>query len=106
MPRSVDPKRTRKAQKRVARLGALAPPEGFSAWEQEFLTALNERLDTYGSAFNDGSKGALDDALSRLQDAKLREIAAKARAQARGKPEKKPGGFGRRAPPRAPRDDS
>jgi hypothetical protein len=82
MSRLVDPKRTRKAQRAVRAL-AEAPVETLSDWEKAFLEALDGRLETYGSAFADLSKGAPDEALSRLQTVKLKEIAAKARGKQR-----------------------
>ncbi|MGE0045762.1 MAG: hypothetical protein AB7J28_06885 [Hyphomonadaceae bacterium] len=99
MPREVDPKRTRKALRIVKKLaameakervdpetGEILPPEGvdYSNWESEFLGEVSQRLEKYGSAFHNLSKGRAEDALSMLQSAKLREIAAKAK----GKPRK------------------
>lgn len=95
MPRAIDPKRTRKALRAVKKLAETPPQEAYSGWETEFLTALGERLETYGSAFHDASKGDLDDALSRLQMAKLKEIAAKAKGKTR-----KPMGWKRKAAPK------
>jgi len=68
------------------------------------LQLLEARLDKYGSAFADLGKGAPDEALSRLQAQKLKEIEKKARDQASGKePARKSGfsSFRRKAP--APR---
>lgn len=101
MPRDVDAKKTRKAQRLIRKIaakgagaetidpetGEVKPGESavdFSAWETEFLTEVDQRLEKYGSAFADLSKGAKDEALSALQTVKLKEIAAKAR----GKPRK------------------
>lgn len=106
MVRSVDPRRTRKALRAIARLQQTGQPAGaaadgaadpvpdtaFSDWETGFLSELGQRLETYGSAFADPSKGSPEDALSRLQQAKLRELTAKARGKA-------PKGFGRRSRP-------
>ncbi len=78
MPREVDPKRTRKALRLVRKLAEASPLEDFSSWEKEFLDEVGARLDTFGSAFNDAAKGRLDEALSKLQTVKLKEIAAKA----------------------------
>jgi hypothetical protein len=83
MPREVDPKRTRKALRRVRRLAALqtdaeTPPD-YSGWEKEFLTEVEQRLDKFGSAFADLGKGRPDEALSTLQAQKLREIEQKAK---------------------------
>jgi hypothetical protein len=99
LPRAVDPRRTRKALRAVKKLAALEQPdpetgeirtaESYSDWEREFLGEVEKRLDKFGSAFANLAKGRPEDALSNLQSAKLREIAAKAA----GKPRK---GFGRR----------
>lgn len=93
MPREVDPKRTRKAQRIVRKLAAMNQPdpetgeikaaESYSNWEETFLGEVEGRLGKYGSAFANLSKGRPDEALSTLQHIKLREIAAKARGKAR-----------------------
>jgi hypothetical protein len=104
--REVDPKRTRKARRLIEKLAAQAatrdvvnPETGeiienkgvdYSGWEKEFLGEVDQRLEKYGSAFHDLSKGSPDEALSRLQSVKLKEIAKKARDKARGK---EPKGF-------------
>lgn len=116
--REVDRKKTRKAQRLIRKLVAkTAVPEtidpetgevkpaaegvDYSAWEKEFLGEVDKRLDKYGSAFNNLSKGRGEDALSTLQNVKLREIAAKARGKPRkGLTTKKPLGWkNRKAPP-------
>jgi hypothetical protein len=75
--------------------GEIKAAENFSAWENEFLTEVEQRLDKYGSAFHDLSKGRADDALSMLQSGKLKEIAAKARGKKNkfGEPKEKPPGL-------------
>ncbi len=100
MAREVDPKQTRKALRIIRKLaaksaapetidpetGEVKPGEGtvdYSQWENEFLTEVDKRLEKYGSAFNDLSKGRKDEALSSLQTVKLKEIAAKARGKKR-----------------------
>jgi hypothetical protein len=55
----------------------------YSHWEKEFLEEVEKRLDKYGSAFANLSKGRREDALSLLQSVKLKEIAAKARGKRR-----------------------
>lgn len=123
MAREVDPKQTRKALRIIRKLaaqsaapetvdpetGEVKPGEGtvdYSQWESEFLTEVDKRLEKYGSAFNDLSKGRKDEALSQLQTVKLKEIAAKARGKKRkGMTTKKPLGWKNR-PQRPPRDDS
>lgn len=96
MPREVDPKKTRKALRRLARTRRkIAEKKGedtLSEWEDEFITSVGDRLETYGSAFNDPDKGKLDEALSGLQTAKLREIEKKADGKAR-KPMSRGKGF-------------
>lgn len=115
MARTVDPKRTRKALRIVRKLaargvkvesidpetGEIKPGSGeidYTHWENEFLTEVDKRLEKYGSAFNNLSKGRREDALSMLQTTKLKEISAKARGKKRkGLTTKKPLGWKRRA---------
>lgn len=123
MARDVDQKKTRKALRIIRKLAAKsAAPEtvdpetgevkpgagevDYSQWENEFLTKVDKRLEKYGSAFNDLSKGKKDEALSTLQTVKLKEIAAKARGKKRkGLTTKKPLGWKNRPPPRSRDDD-
>jgi len=63
----------KRAQRKAAREGVT-----LSAWEDEFLGSVEERLRTYGRAFADPEKGAPGQALSALQAVKLKEIAVKA----------------------------
>lgn len=108
MPRDVDPKRTRKALRLVRKLQAKASPGeetidpetgeikapesiDYSLWEKDFLGEVDKRLEKYGSAFANLSKGRAEDPLSVLQTVKLKEIAAKARGKRRkGLTTKKP----------------
>ncbi|MCA3726183.1 hypothetical protein [Phenylobacterium sp.] len=53
-----------------------------SDWEGEFLGSVETRIQTYGRAFGDPEKGAPGQALSALQQRKLKEIAAKASGDA------------------------
>ena len=72
-----------------------------SDWEGEFLESVETRLDTYGRAFADPEKGGRDEALSRLQHRKLKEIRSKVAGE---DPSPKPdarSGFKRRTPLRA-----
>ncbi|MEL6363833.1 MAG: hypothetical protein AAFR11_03205 [Pseudomonadota bacterium] len=73
--------RARKSARDLRRVRKLAAEVGEEAsdWEAEFLNSLDERLDKYGTAFRDFEKGAPGDALSRLQQQKLKEIAAKSK---------------------------
>lgn len=118
MGREVDSKKTRKALRIIRKLaakgaspetidpetGEVKPGEGavdYSHWENEFLTEVDKRLEKYGSAFHDLSKGRKDEALSNLQSVKLKEIAAKARGKKRkGLTTKKPLGWRNRPPSR------
>lgn len=96
MTREVDPKKTRKALRRLERTRRkIAEKKGedtLSDWEDEFITSVGDRLETYGSAFNNPDKGKLDEALSGLQAVKLREIEKKAYGKAR-KPMNRGKGF-------------
>lgn len=101
MPREIDEKKTRKALRRLARAKKAAETAGedgekLSEWEDEFLGSLEERLDEFGSAFNDPDKGNLDEALSARQSLKLREIEKKAKGKSRGMSRGK--GFKRKQP--------
>ncbi|MBP2158576.1 MULTISPECIES: hypothetical protein [Asticcacaulis] len=50
-----------------------------SEWEGEFLESVSDRVRTYGRAFADPDKGAVNGTLSVRQGIKLREIRKKAR---------------------------
>jgi hypothetical protein len=65
-----------------------------SEWEGEFLTSVAQRVETYGRAFADPEKGARGQALSGNQAIKLKEIARKAKGEA--KPMNRGKGFKRR----------
>jgi hypothetical protein len=117
MPREVDAKKTRKAQRLIRKLaargnapetidpetGEVKPGEGvvdYSQWENEFLSEVDQRLEKYGSAFHDLGKGRKEEALSTLQTVKLKEITAKARGKKRkGMTTKKPLGWKHRQRP-------
>ena len=123
MARDVDRKKTRKAQRLIRKLAArgnapetIDPETGeikrgegavdYSHWENEFLTEVDQRLEKYGSAFHDLSKGRKEEALSNLQTVKLKEIAAKARGKKRkGLTTKKPLGWKKRAAPSRIREE-
>ncbi|MCR9270835.1 MAG: hypothetical protein NXH72_12665 [Hyphomonadaceae bacterium] len=92
MPRDVDERKKRKALRKIRKAAMLAeqglgPP--LSDWEKQFLEEVEERIETYGSAFHDLEKGAADEALSSLQYVKLREIDKKARGKGKS-------GFGKK----------
>ena len=88
----------KRAQRKAARAGVT-----LSAWEDEFLGSVTNRLKTYGRAFADPEKGAPGQALSMMQAVKLKEIGAKASGETKKPPKPRPG-FRRNAPkpPRAP----
>ena len=87
MPRDVDERKKRKALRKLRKAAELAeaglgPP--LSDWEREFLEEVEERIEKYGSAFADPTKGSLEDPLSALQARKLKEIDKKARGKGKG----------------------
>ncbi len=57
-----------------------------SEWENEFIEGVSERVKTYGRAFADPDKGAMNGTLSLRQGVKLREIRKKTQAKAGRKP--------------------
>lgn len=63
----------RKAE-RLLRLAGEDSTRKITEWEDEFLSGVKERVETYGSAFNDPEKGAVGDPLSFKQSFKLAEI--------------------------------
>lgn len=103
MPREVDERKKRAALRKLRRAAALAeqglgPP--LSDWERAFLEEVEGRVEKYGSAFADPLKGGEGEALSGLQQAKLREIDKKARGKgSKGFTTRKPLGQKRRPPP-------
>jgi len=111
MGRDVDERKKRAALRKLRKAAELAeqgkgPP--LSDWEREFLEEVEERIEKYGAAFADPMKGDEGEALSALQQVKLKEIDKKARGKARkgfsqksASGKKTPrGGFAKRAPPR------
>ena len=111
MGRDVDERKKRAALRKLRKAAELAeqgkgPP--LSDWERQFLEEVEERIEKYGSAFADPMKGDEGEALSALQQVKLKEIDKKARGKARkgfgnkagpGRKSTK-GGFAKRTPPR------
>ena len=107
MVRKIDEKKTKRALRRLARAKQAAeeagtPDVALSEWEGEFLGSLEDRLETYGSAFNNPEKGNTEEALSNRQALKLREIEKKAAGKAR-KPMSRGTGFKPKASRPAPR---
>ncbi|MEQ8403902.1 MAG: hypothetical protein RKE49_02310 [Oceanicaulis sp.] len=98
MAREVDEKATRKAMARIRRAkaaveraiakaeaddpdAARAAQAELTDWETEFMTSVEQRLSTYGSAFADPTLGEDGEALSARQIAKLKEIEKKAKGK-------------------------
>ncbi len=107
MVRKIDEKKTRRALRRLERARKAAADSSddkpdLSEWEGEFLGSLEERLEKFGSAFNDPDKGNTEEALSARQALKLREIEKKAKGKAR-KPMSRGTGFKRKSDRAAPR---
>ena len=84
MSRDVDERKKRAALRKLRKAAELAEqglgPE-LSDWERQFLEEVEARIETYGSAFADPEKGADGEALSSLQQVKLKEIDKKARGK-------------------------
>ncbi len=106
MPREVDERKKRAALRKLRRAAELAaqglgPP--LTDWETAFLEEVEGRIEKYGSAFADPMKGADGEALSGLQQLKLKQIDKKARGkEPKGFKAKKPMGQRRRPPVREP----
>ncbi len=96
MARDVDDRKKRAALRKLRKAAELAeqglgPP--LSDWEVEFLEEVEERIEKYGSAFADPDKGGDGEALSALQQIKLKEIDKKARGKGRKSGFGNKGGF-------------
>lgn len=76
-PRQVARRAALNALRRTRRKAELSGVD-LSDWEGEFLGSVESRVQTYGRAFGDPEKGVPGQALSALQQRKLKEIAAKA----------------------------
>jgi hypothetical protein len=90
--REVDKRKTTKALRKLRRAADRAKEEGgpgLTTWEQDFVEGVSTRLETYGSAFRDPTKGRLEDALSNRQAHIVRVIDKKSRKPL--KAETKPG---------------
>ncbi len=93
--RSVAAGKTRRALAKLKRVVAAADTgaeetqaPSLSAWEADFADSVEARLEAYGSAFTDPAKGDLDEPLSVLQAAKLREIERKTRPSRNARPQR------------------
>lgn len=96
----VPPSITRAAIRQVskARQANLALADGLTNWEGEFLDGIEERLEKYGSAFNDPDLGAMCGALSLRQGLKLKQIKQKAQPKKPAKPLKSKTGTAKTKP--------
>lgn len=86
MSRGVDERKKRTALRKLRKAASLAEQglgPGLSDWERQFLEEVEARIETYGSAFADPEKGADGEALSSLQQVKLKEIDKKARGKSK-----------------------
>lgn len=97
-PRKPDAERAkakRAALNALRRARAKVEKEGvkLSEWEGEFLGSVEERLERYGRAFADPELGPQSASLSMRQTVKVKEIAAKAKREAKdvARREAKPG---------------
>lgn len=80
--REVDKRKTTKALRKLRKVVERTSAEGapqLTAWEQEFVSGVSQRLETYGSAFRDLSKGRAEEALSVRQSEVARVIERKSR---------------------------
>ena len=107
MPREVDERKKRAALRKLRRAADLAaqglgPP--LTDWETAFLEEVEARIEKYGSAFADPMKGAEGEALSGLQQLKLKQIDKKARGkEPKGLKARRP--MGQKHRPPAPREE-
>lgn len=79
----------RNAQRKIDRLARKLSEQGdLTDWEEEFTGSVGERLDKFGSAFQDPEKGRPADALSFAQKRVVAALNKKAKGNKAGKPEK------------------
>lgn len=83
VPTATDQKRalqksTLRALERAKKAAAEAGVD-LSEWENDFIDSVSERVKTYGRAFADPDKGAMNGTLSLRQGIKLKEIRKKAK---------------------------
>ncbi|MDC7683515.1 hypothetical protein PQU92_09525 [Asticcacaulis sp. BYS171W] len=86
LPSPLDQKKTLQRQTiralERAKKAALEAGVDLSDWESDFIDGVTERVKTYGRAFADPDKGAMNGTLSLLQGQKLREIRKKVKDKA------------------------
>jgi hypothetical protein len=81
MVREVPKQKTARALRKLARVARQAEETGteLTRWEQDFVSGVTGRLSTYGSAFRDPQKGALEEPLSQRQSEIVRLLNRKSR---------------------------
>lgn len=101
MAREVDKRKTGKALRKLKRVAERAAAEGgpdLTDWEKDFVAGVSERLETYGSAFRDPTKGPLDEALSQRQAQIVRALDKKGRPKTGARASSEETGAARPAP--------
>ncbi len=84
----------RNAQRKIDRLRAKLKDAGdLTDWEEEFSESVSERLDKFGSAFQDPQKGRPADALSFAQKRVVAALKQKAKGKDKDKGQEKGSGF-------------
>lgn len=87
-------RKARNAQRKINRLRAQLKESGeLTDWEDEFSESVSERLDKYGSAFQDPEKGSRSDALSYAQKKVVSSLNKKAKGDTGKSTFKNRGGF-------------
>ena len=104
MPRKIEERRTKRALRKLRQAMERARERGedMSEWEEEFAASVEERLETFGSAFADPEKGDLKEPLSARQSLKLRELDKKSRGKARKPLQRRKPMRGKAPPPPEP----
>lgn len=74
-------RKLKKAKAELEKLGEI------SDWEEEFVDSVDERIDKYGSAFQDREKGGFSEALSHRQKQVLAQMRRKARDKGKQSPD-------------------
>lgn len=97
-------RKARNAQRKLDRLRIKLKESGdLTDWEAEFSESVSERLDKYGTAFQDPEKGSRSDALSYAQKKVMSSLNKKAKGDAGKSSFKNKGGFKNKKPKFTPR---
>ena len=97
-------RKARNAKRKLERLRTkLKETDELTDWEDEFSESVTERLEKYGSAFNDREKGGASDALSFAQKKVVAALNKKAKGEKTGSRFKSKGGFKSKKPKFTPR---